>query len=77
MTIRERVESELAILSDDELGFLESVISFLQSKRNSIMKNLDEAKLKLLYAETTEEDRRMAQEGMGDYSSDLKKEDKP
>lgn len=76
MTIRERVETELSILNEEDLGLVESLISFLRSKRNSGTTELDEAKLKVLYAESAAEDHLMAQEGMADYSSDLKKEDK-
>lgn len=70
------METELSVLSDEDLGLVESLISFLRSKGNSGTASLDEAKLKILYAESAAEDRMMAQEGMADYSTDLKKEDK-
>jgi hypothetical protein len=77
MTLREQLSSELSGLSDEELRRVMSFASFLRSKRaGPTGVALDDATLKAQYTEAGEDDRTMAQEGMGDYSAGLRKEDK-
>jgi hypothetical protein len=76
MSIKEQVAHELDNLSDVELEQVAEYVAFLKFRaRVSRMPALDEAQLTALYSEFSDEDRKLAEEGMSDYADGLAKED--
>lgn len=77
MIAREQLVQELGQLSEEDVKRVADYVSFLKSKtRMKEVVRFDEEGLKVLYAEAGEEDRLLAEEGMPEYDTGLKKEDK-
>ncbi len=77
MVAREELVKELKQLNEEDVQRVANFVSFLKSTtRMRGVARFDEASLKILYSEASEEDRILAQEGMAEYSSCLKREDK-
>ncbi len=74
--IKEQIIQDINNLSDIELKQVAKYVAFLrfQSRVNS-MPALDEVKMASLYAGFADEDSELAEEGMLDYITGLKKED--
>ena len=73
MTTKEHLQAELETLSEDDIATLLSVARRFSQRR--ITPDFDEAKVATLYAEFADEDRALAEAGMGDYAAGLVKED--
>jgi hypothetical protein len=76
MTIKEQVAKTIDRLSEPELKQLAEYLSFLKF-RSRVRRTppVDEKKLAGLYAEFSEQDRQMAEEGIEDYNKNLLVED--
>jgi hypothetical protein len=78
MATKEQVAHELDNLSDAELEQVAAYVAFLKFRaRVDRMPAFDEAQLATLYSEFTDEDRKLAEEGMADYAEGLTREDIP
>lgn len=75
MSIKERVVEELKTLSEVELEEVSEYLAFLKFRARRTAPKLDQRQLAALYAEFTEEDRNLAEEGMADYAAGLMEED--
>ncbi len=75
-SIKEQVTRALDDLSEPEIQQVSEFVAFLKFRaRITPSPVLDAAQLALLYAESAEEDRRLAEEDMGDYHKLLQAED--
>ena len=74
MSVREELIQQLQGLSDDQLNQVADYLSFVKY-RSRLRPALDESQLAALYAEFSDEDRKLAEEGMGAYHEALLKED--
>jgi hypothetical protein len=76
MSIKEQVAHELDNLSDVELEQVAEYVAFLKFRaRIGRMPALEETQLAALYSEFSDEDRKLAEEGLSDYAEGLAKED--
>jgi hypothetical protein len=76
MHVREEIEKQLQVMSDDQLRQVAEYLSFVRYRsRIRSAPQLDEARVAALYAEFGEEDRQLAEEGLGDYVEGLTRED--
>ena len=76
MSIKEQVAHELDNLSDVELEQVAEYVAFLKFRaRVGRMPALEEAQLAALYSEFSDEDRKLAEEGLSDYAEGLANED--
>ena len=76
MSIKEQVAHELDTLSDVELEQVAEYVAFLKFRaRVARMPALEETQLAALYSEFSDEDRKLAEEGVSDYAAGLAKED--
>ena len=76
MTARQQLAADLLQLSDRDIDRVGRFIRFLKSKPLSASNaSLDAATMQALYADAGDEDRRLAQEGMTDYTKGLRRED--
>ncbi|MEX2141113.1 MAG: hypothetical protein WD894_17740 [Pirellulales bacterium] len=76
MTLREQVENELDGLTEMELRYVADYVAHLKGQGGPIPESMaDEMMLRALYAESTDEDRSLAEAGMSDYSDGLAHED--
>ncbi|KHD06155.1 hypothetical protein PN36_15500 [Candidatus Thiomargarita nelsonii] len=77
VSLKEQIVQTLDSLNKAQLQQLFEYLSFLKFRvrLNNIMPSFDETKLATLYAEFAEEDRKLAEEGMDEYSAGLLKED--
>jgi hypothetical protein len=67
MSIKEQVAQELDSLSESELKQVADYVAFLKFQaRVKPLSELDEKQLAALYAESADEDRGLAEEGMQD-----------
>jgi hypothetical protein len=77
MTLREQIGQELAELTELELRHVADYVAFLKTHSGPATESMpDEATLRALYAEFADEDRSLAEAGMGDYSEGLSHEDR-
>ena len=77
MNIREQVTRTIESLSESELRQVAEYLSFLKFRSRVQRKtSIDEKRLAQLYAEFSNEDRELAEEGIEDYNEDLLAEDK-
>jgi len=76
MTAQEHLKAELSDLSAEDIDRVARFVSLLKQHPRNLGGVTGEA-LRVAYAESSEEDRVIAQEGMSDYSAGLKKEDNP
>jgi hypothetical protein len=76
MSIKEQIVQELNGLSQAELEEIAQYLTFIkfQSKVKPATAS-DESQMAALYAEFAEEDRRLAEEAVSDYTGALAKED--
>lgn len=72
MSLQEFVAHEVATLSENELQAVAEYVSFLKFRSRT---SLDDARLAALYGEFEQEDRALAEVGMGDYAQALAQED--
>ena len=76
MTLKEQVKQDVEQLDETGLREVTDFVAFLQFRtRRHAAPNWDEAQMATLYAEFAEEDRALAEAGMGDYASGLARED--
>jgi hypothetical protein len=76
MSTKEQIVQELNGLSQAELEQVAQYLAFIKYQcRIKAIPTLDEAQLAALYAEFAEEDRKLADEGILDYTVTLAKED--
>lgn len=76
MNIRERVARTIDSLSEPELRQVAEYLSFLRFRTRVQRKTpIDEKRLAELYAEFSNDDRQLAEEGIEDYNKDLLAED--
>ena len=76
MTSKEQIARELDGLSEAELEQVAGYVAFLKLRaRPAVSTALDEAQLESLYAEFADEDRELAEDGIGDYAERLAEED--
>ena len=76
MTSKEQIARELDGLSDAELEQVAEYVAFLKLRARSAGSPApDEAQLEALYAEFADEDRELAEDGMGEYVERLAEED--
>ena len=77
VSVREQVAQTIEKLSDAEIQLVAEYLSFLKFRaRTQIISPPNETQLAELYAESANEDRFLAEEGMGDYIEGLHAEDK-
>ena len=80
-TIVREIVTELEKLPEDQVNEVLDFVRFLRSRtayrvqKRREHRIFDEAKAAELYAEAEEEDRKLAESGMTDYTSSLKTED--
>jgi hypothetical protein len=75
-SIKEQVTRALDDLSEPEIQQVSEFVAFLKFRaRITPSPIVDPAQLALLYAESAEDDRRLAEEGMADYHELLRTED--
>jgi len=72
MSLREYVAHEVGTLGENELREVADYVSFLKFRLRT---SLGETRLKSLYGEFEEEDRELAEAGVGDYAQALGAED--
>ena len=72
MSLKEFVAHEVETLQESELKAVAEYVSFLKFRART---SSDEARLTSLYAEFEQEDRELAEAGLGDYASALSHED--
>ena len=72
MSLKEFVAHEVETLQESELQAVAEYVSFLKFRART---SLDEARLSALYAEFEQEDRELAEAGLGNYASALSRED--
>ena len=76
MSIKEQLAHKLEDLSMAELNQVAEYVAFLKFRsRLKPIPVIDEAQLSALYAESAEEDRKLAEEGIASYVEGLVKED--
>lgn len=76
MSTREQIVNELASLSEDQLEQVAQYLAFIKHQSRAIaIQSFDENQLAALYAESAEEDRELAEEGIPDYVVALARED--
>jgi hypothetical protein len=77
MTVKEYLLKELDGLDEKQLHEIEEYIRFIKFRSRFIPSPaFDERQISRIYAESAEEDRQLAEEGMADYANSLAKEDK-
>jgi hypothetical protein len=74
-SIKAQVTHALDSLSERELEQVDEYISFMRRRQRVAPPPLDTERLAALYAEFAEEDRALAEEGMGEYLDRLRAED--
>ena len=75
--IKKDLVEELEMLGERELQELAEYVAFLKFRSRSILlREVNEDQIAALYREFSEEDRKLAEEGMADYANSLAKEDK-
>ncbi len=72
MSLKEYVTHEVENLGERELQDVAEYVSFLKFRSRT---SLDQAQLASLYAEFAEDDRKLAESGINDYSAALSQED--
>jgi len=76
MSTRQQIVNELSSLSEAELEQVAQYLAFIKyQSRVTAIPSLDESQLAALYAESAEEDRELAEEGISDYAVALAQED--
>jgi hypothetical protein len=76
MVTKQEIAKELDRLNQEELNQVADYLTFLRYRsRIKFTPNLDDAHISALYAEFADEDRELAEQGMGDYADALRKED--
>ena len=76
MTVREQVAQKINNLNESELHQVAEYLSFLKFRSHYQSKFvIEDEKLSALYGEFTDEDRRLAEEGLEDYDQGLLSED--
>lgn len=73
--VKEQVAEQIERLSEVELKEVAEYLAFLEFRARNARPMLDERQLATLYAEFTDEDRRLAEEGMAEYVEGLTEED--
>lgn len=75
MAIKKSIEQELETLTEEQLRQIADFIAFVKfrDRRASLREN--QTKLAELYKEFAEEDRLLAEEGMGEYAEMLRNSD--
>ncbi len=77
VSTKEQVAREINALNDDEIKQVADYLAFLKFRSRRLNSpEIDETKLAKLYAEFADEDRSLAEHGMGDYAESLAAEDK-
>jgi hypothetical protein len=77
LSLKEQVTRSLDDLSEPEIQQVSEFVAFLKFRaRIAPPPAIDADQLALLYAESAEEDRQLAEEGMGDYHALLQAEDR-
>ena len=77
MSTKEHVLNELENLTDADLEQVSRYIAFLKyQSRKEFAPHVKEGELAALYAEFSDEDRELAEEGMKEYDDELRNEDK-
>jgi len=75
--IKKDLVEELEMLGERELQELAEYVAFLKFRsRFILLREVNEDQIAALYREFSEEDRKLAEEGMADYANSLAKEDK-
>ena len=72
MSLKEFVAHEVETLGEKELQAVAEYVSFLKFRSRT---SLSENRMAALYKEFEEEDRELAEAGIGDYNSGLAQED--
>ena len=76
-SVREQVTQTVEKLSDAEIQLVAEYLSFLKFRaRTQVISPPNETQLAELYAESADEDRFLAEEGMEEYIVGLREEDK-
>ena len=76
LSVKEQVTQTIETLSDSELQLVADYLDFLKFRaRRQVISPLDETQLAELYQEAADEDRLLANEGMGEYLEGLRRED--
>ena len=75
VSVKEQVTRALDGLSDAELLQVADYVDFLKFRARRTMTMLSDVELAALYAESADEDRALAEEGMAEYSVALQAED--
>ena len=75
--IKKDLVEELEMLGERELQELAEYVAFLKFRsRFILLREVNKDQIAALYREFSEEDRKLAEEGMADYANSLAKEDK-
>ncbi|MGF1567548.1 MAG: hypothetical protein ACFCVD_05695 [Nodosilinea sp.] len=72
---KETLKQEIDCLDNAQLNQLAEYIAFLKFRRQLPQRSADLAKFALLYKESAQEDRRLAESGLAEYISQLNLED--
>ena len=76
VSLKEQVTRTVEELSDSELQLVADYLEFLKFRaRKQVVSPLDDTQLAELYQEAADEDRLLANEGMGEYLEGLARED--
>ncbi|MCP4405639.1 MAG: hypothetical protein GY801_51095 [bacterium] len=76
LSVKEHVSQTIDTLTEDELKLVSEYLSFLKFQARTYKTlSQSESQLAELYAEASQDDRLLAEEGMADYAAGLREED--
>jgi hypothetical protein len=75
MMSRDKIKQEVDQLNEMQLRQVADFIAFLKFRGQNMSWAIDEDQLAALYTEFAEDDRELAEAGMGEYVDSLKQED--
>ena len=75
VALKEFITQELETLNEEQLRQVADFMAFLKFRLRSRRWKIDESQLATLYSEFSEEDQKLAEEGLDEYAELLRQED--